>query len=171
MSIEIQRGSFEFFVRRMGTHQRLPNGNMLIALPKQGIVVEVDPNGQLVFEFNKACPKKYNGHVQNSHVVPEDYFNKTGNFTMENLRIIGNMLPGCRALYLVVSELLSKALSTRWGSSACELAICLKGCLRPLLVSESKRLPEESGMRRFNARPQSWPGDRWRRRRRIEAVS
>lgn len=40
-----------FFSEWRGSNQRLPNGNTLICLSEQGHVVEVDPDGELVWEF------------------------------------------------------------------------------------------------------------------------
>ncbi len=41
----------DFFSAERGSSQRLPNGNTLICLSDEGHVVEVDPQGELVWEF------------------------------------------------------------------------------------------------------------------------
>jgi len=41
----------DFFSKRRGSNQRLPNGNTLICESEKGHVIEVDPEGQLVWEF------------------------------------------------------------------------------------------------------------------------
>ena len=42
---------FDFYTGIRGKHQVLPNGGVLITIPQQGHVVELDRDGNVVFEF------------------------------------------------------------------------------------------------------------------------
>ncbi|MCK5770413.1 arylsulfotransferase family protein [Algiphilus sp.] len=59
-----------------GRHQRLPNGNLLITVPQQGRVLEVAPDGALVFELlNRYRPQPgRNLLVSEARWLPLDYF-------------------------------------------------------------------------------------------------
>jgi hypothetical protein len=63
----------------MGTHQYLPNGNIVITVPEEGRVLEVTERGELVLEFNNVAVglSGVNGHVANAMWVPVDYFDRT----------------------------------------------------------------------------------------------
>jgi len=67
-------GSSVFYSREMGKHQRLPNGNVLITVPKEGRVIETTATGKPVFEFNNIYSEKVNATVANSRWLPVDYF-------------------------------------------------------------------------------------------------
>lgn len=60
----------------MGKHQYLPNGNVLIAVPGEGRVLEVTADGRNVMEFNNlsAHSPSDNEHVESGVWVPADYF-------------------------------------------------------------------------------------------------
>jgi hypothetical protein len=60
----------------MGTHQYLPNGNVLITVPAEGRVLLVSARGDLIMEFNNVSSKspQLNEHVENSAWLPPDYF-------------------------------------------------------------------------------------------------
>lgn len=69
------RGSgldFDSFI--MGKQQRLENGNWLITATMQGRVIEVDPDGKIVREYNNVLNEKYNGIVLYSQHYGPDYF-------------------------------------------------------------------------------------------------
>ncbi len=74
---ELGGGELTFFSGAMGKHQYLPNGNVLITVPAEGRVLESDPGGDKVMEFNNLVPglAKLNAHVQNGIWLPADYFN------------------------------------------------------------------------------------------------
>lgn len=60
-----------------GTHQRLPNGNMLLTVPEQGQVLELAEGGRdLVLAFNNVSHRNpiYNEDVANAKWLPEGFF-------------------------------------------------------------------------------------------------
>jgi phage tail protein X len=65
-----------FYSPYMGTHQYLPNGNVLIAAPGEGRVLELSPTGGLVMEFNNLpeAGSRFNDHVENAIWLEADYF-------------------------------------------------------------------------------------------------
>jgi hypothetical protein len=69
-------GELEFYSATMGTHQYLPNGNVLIVVPGEGRVLEVTAGGDYVMEYNNVSSKfaEYNEHVENGVWLPPDYF-------------------------------------------------------------------------------------------------
>jgi hypothetical protein len=73
---ELAGGNVRFYSDFMGVHQALPNGNVLIAVPSEGRVLEVSAEGDLVMEFNNVAPRHraYNEHVENAVWVPVDFF-------------------------------------------------------------------------------------------------
>ena len=72
-------GNVRFASNSMGTHQYLPNGNILITVPQEGRVLEVTKHGDLVLEFNNVAVglSGVNGHIANAMWVPADYFVRT----------------------------------------------------------------------------------------------
>jgi hypothetical protein len=60
----------------MGTHQYLPNGNVLVVVPDEGRVLELSPGGHRVLEFNNVFRNApaYNAHIANGMWMPEGYF-------------------------------------------------------------------------------------------------
>jgi hypothetical protein len=73
---ELLHGNARFYSDFMGVHQTLPNGNVLIAVPSEGRILEVSARGDLVMEFNNLSPPhlNYNEHIENAVWVPLDYF-------------------------------------------------------------------------------------------------
>lgn len=75
ISNELFAGGTRFYSGYMGRHQYLPNGNVLIAVPDEGRVIEVSSQGRMVMEFNNlARAAGYNEHVSNAVWLPADYF-------------------------------------------------------------------------------------------------
>jgi len=74
VSNELRDGGLEFSSKEMGTHQRMPNGNVLIVIPDEGRIIEVSASGHPVYEFNNVYSDAYNGHVENAQFVGKDYF-------------------------------------------------------------------------------------------------
>ncbi len=76
---ELEGGDLRFFSTAMGKHQYLPNGNVLITVPQEGRIIEVDAAGNKVMEFNNLIPglENMNAHVQNGLWLPTDYFEAT----------------------------------------------------------------------------------------------
>jgi hypothetical protein len=64
-----------FTSRAMGKHQYLPNGNVLIVVPGEGRVLELNSEGGKVLEFNNlsSIGPEFNDHVENGIWVPMDY--------------------------------------------------------------------------------------------------
>ena len=63
-----------FYSGARGVHQVLANGNILITSPHQGRVLEVDRQGQTVFEFVNTYDEKESLNVSESRWFPMDYF-------------------------------------------------------------------------------------------------
>ena len=55
----------------MGKHERLPNGNWLIASAMEGRVIEVTPKGRVVREFNNIIDANFNSVISSAEFVPE----------------------------------------------------------------------------------------------------
>lgn len=73
---ELLEGNATFYSDFMGVHQKLPNGNELIAVPSEGRILEVSAEGDMVMEFNNLAPLHlaYNEHIENAVWVSLDYF-------------------------------------------------------------------------------------------------
>jgi hypothetical protein len=73
---ELFNGEVRFYTHSMGKHQYLPNGNLLIVVPGEGRVLEVDAHGDKVMEFNNISGKspENNVHVEHGYWLPADYF-------------------------------------------------------------------------------------------------
>ena len=69
-------GDAVFYSSTMGKHQYLPNGNVLIVIPGEGRVIEVNKHGDVVMEFNNVSDDSvlFNEHVANGVWLPTDYF-------------------------------------------------------------------------------------------------
>lgn len=69
-------GGVRFYSKRMGEHQYLPNGNVLIVVPEEGRVLELTANGDLVMEYNNLSHvgPDYSAHVENGVWLPADHF-------------------------------------------------------------------------------------------------
>ncbi len=59
-----------------GKHQRLPSGAHLITVPKEGRVLEISVDGEMVSEFNNIAGEGANATVLNAVWLPEDYFSE-----------------------------------------------------------------------------------------------
>ncbi len=57
----------------MGKHERLANGNWLIASAMEGRVLEATPDGRTVREFNNIIDEKYNSILSSAQFVPKGY--------------------------------------------------------------------------------------------------
>lgn len=70
------RGNDEipFYTRMRGQHQVLQNGNLLLTPANSGRVLEVSPDGQLVWEYQNVFDERRNGVVSMAVLVPEDFF-------------------------------------------------------------------------------------------------
>ena len=54
-SVAVDGRSIDFYGRRRGDHQRLPDGGWLVVSAQQGRIFEVSPQGEVALEFyNKA---------------------------------------------------------------------------------------------------------------------
>jgi Arylsulfotransferase (ASST) len=59
-----------FYTAIMGKHQWLPNGNMLITESTRGRAFEIDPNGQLVWEYFNVVDKGRLALITEAHRLP-----------------------------------------------------------------------------------------------------
>lgn len=57
----------------MGKHERLPNGNWLIASAMEGRVIEATPAGKVVREFNNIIDANFNSVISSALFVPDGY--------------------------------------------------------------------------------------------------
>ncbi|HEY0876789.1 MAG TPA: arylsulfotransferase family protein [Vicinamibacterales bacterium] len=62
------------YTESSGKHQALPGGNVLITEAKVGRVIEVDPNGQIVWEFINRYDDEALALVSEATRYPADYF-------------------------------------------------------------------------------------------------
>jgi hypothetical protein len=69
-------GAAAFYSPYMGQHQYLPNGDVLVAAPGEGRVLQISTGGELVMEFNNVASERppLNDHVENAVWLPEGYF-------------------------------------------------------------------------------------------------
>ena len=63
-----------FFTNTQGKHQRLPNGNMLIAEYYGGRALEVNPDGDIVWEYVNRYDEESVAKISGAARYPEDYF-------------------------------------------------------------------------------------------------
>jgi hypothetical protein len=63
-----------FYTWRRGNHQRLENGNILIAESETGRAFEVDREGDLVWEYQNRFDERRNLLVSNAIWLPPDFF-------------------------------------------------------------------------------------------------
>lgn len=69
-------GRGNFYTWRRGRHQRLANGNVMIAESEKGRAIEVAPDGTIVWEYNNIYDAKRSGPVNEALVLPADFFAK-----------------------------------------------------------------------------------------------
>lgn len=63
-----------FYSWRRGKHQTLPGGNLLITEAEGGRVLEVSPEGELIWEKGMIWDDKYNLITTEARFVPRDFF-------------------------------------------------------------------------------------------------
>jgi len=66
----------KFFSEIMGSHQRLPNGNRLIAETMAGRVFEVSPDGEIVWDYRLPYDDEVASLITYAMRVPLNYFEK-----------------------------------------------------------------------------------------------
>ena len=72
---EIYNGSaHDVYSVAKGTHQLLPNGNVLFTSPHQGRVVEITPNGKLVYELVNRYDEEEALILTEARWLPPDFF-------------------------------------------------------------------------------------------------
>jgi hypothetical protein len=71
---ELDGGSEQLYSGFHGKFQRLPNGNILLASPEQGRVVEISSDGEVVFDFLNRYDENRVLHVSEAVWLPEDFF-------------------------------------------------------------------------------------------------
>lgn len=75
-SYVLDAASPAYFSWIMGTHQKLPNGNWLISVPKQGRVLEISAAGAPVREYDNILDAGYNSFLTHAELLPLDFFTK-----------------------------------------------------------------------------------------------
>jgi len=75
-SFPVKGENYNFYSQIRGKHQLLNNGNFLITSSEQGRVFEVNPEGEIVFEFFNLYNKENNEYllISDSEYLPPDYF-------------------------------------------------------------------------------------------------
>ncbi len=63
-----------FYTWRRGKHQTLPDGNILLTEAEGGRVLEVTPEGELVWERHMVWNAEKNLIITEARFVPEDFF-------------------------------------------------------------------------------------------------
>jgi hypothetical protein len=63
-------GKGRFFSSIMSVHQRLANGNILVASSGEGRVIEYAPDGTMVWQYNNRESEKANGRVFGAKLLP-----------------------------------------------------------------------------------------------------
>jgi hypothetical protein len=63
-----------FHTKIMGTHQLLPDGNRLITESLAGRVFEIDPTGNIVWEYVKSYDDRYAALIESAIRYDDDYF-------------------------------------------------------------------------------------------------
>lgn len=66
----------DFYTWRRGRHQRLANGNIVIAESEKGRAIEVAPGGEIVWEYNNIYDAGRSGPVNEALVLPAEFFAK-----------------------------------------------------------------------------------------------
>jgi hypothetical protein len=69
-----QPGQKGFYTDIMGSHQALPNGNMLIVVSRHGRVSEIDAEGDTVWEYVKMYDEEYASLIEWAERYDADYF-------------------------------------------------------------------------------------------------
>lgn len=64
------QGAAHFYTAAMGKFQQASNGNLLITSSQQGRAIEVDPSGNLVWEFSNVISKDNNAVLMEAHLLP-----------------------------------------------------------------------------------------------------
>jgi hypothetical protein len=67
-----------FYTGRMGDHERLPNGNILIANTETGQTFEVTPQGRVVWSFVNRWDDKSVAWIERALRYPEGYMAPVG---------------------------------------------------------------------------------------------
>ncbi len=67
----VLEGQGRFFTAIMGVHQRLANGNILVASSGEGRVIEFAPDGTIVWRYRNMESDTKNGRVYNAMLLPE----------------------------------------------------------------------------------------------------
>ena len=69
-----QKGQPGFYTKIFGTHQALPNGNILISEGLTGRVFEINLHGDIVWEFVSRYDDEYASVVEEAYRLDPDYF-------------------------------------------------------------------------------------------------
>ncbi|NQY13993.1 MAG: aryl-sulfate sulfotransferase [Henriciella sp.] len=59
-----------FYTEISGSHEWLPNGNILVVASQEGRLLEYTPDGQLVWRYDNRLPSGENGRVYNTQFLP-----------------------------------------------------------------------------------------------------
>ncbi len=75
-SVPVEGEKYNFYSRIRGKHQFLSNGNFLITSSHQGRVLEINPEGEVVFEFLNLYNKENKEYlfVSEAKLLPLDFF-------------------------------------------------------------------------------------------------
>jgi hypothetical protein len=65
-----------FYSWRRGRHQPLANSNIMITESERGRVIEVTPDGRIVWQYENIYDAEWNGLVNDALVLPLDFFDE-----------------------------------------------------------------------------------------------
>ena len=65
-------GNARFYSETLGRQQLLPNGNLMLTSGHEGRVMEVGPDGRLLWQYFNIVDENYTGIVTEGHVLPEN---------------------------------------------------------------------------------------------------
>ena len=63
-----------FYTRNRGQHQMLPGGGVLVVEAEAGRVVQLNPQGQIIWEYINRYDEEYAAEIVNAYVYPAGYF-------------------------------------------------------------------------------------------------
>lgn len=64
----------QFYSYAMGKHDQIPGGAVLVTVPSEGRVLELNNQGEVLMEYNNTYNNTHNAIIVNASWLPKDYF-------------------------------------------------------------------------------------------------